>query len=379
MYKQCSAQERPLYTTPFRLTIRLTFSSWIESHIRWTVPASDAGVEARAGPGSTSTDGILFYVFANLARHLSVSPSPAAAGVSLSYGSALPGRSGGLRKTPVRPSALVALAIIGLNASDRWFAPSIILTASIQATTSPATSMKILSPALRHPWPIQARAENLEVHAITGKRRGGHKSSVRPLSTTSSGNRPTAAPLVGLVHHTRVVLYRRRWFWEIAKQRLLRRKSPSLRSRARRIDLLRDNHSMENHVHSQMDEGKMTDDNVVTTADQAGECFLKKRKTQNYSNYGLKHSRQPVLSASHKKSQSYLMVFLILLPIFTVAGTGAPVSTTIWCVECEDVAASVFCENCKDHFCGLCFQWQHRSGNRASHVSKPLPGQSAHR
>ena len=153
MYKQCSAQERPLYTTPFRLTIRLTFSSWIESHIRWTVPASDAGVEARAGPGSTSTDGILFYVFANLARHLSVGPSPAAAGVSLSYGSALPGRSGCLRKTPVRPSA----AGCPRNYWTKCIRPVVCsldyqtLTASIQATTSPvagtAASVAYSSPS----------------------------------------------------------------------------------------------------------------------------------------------------------------------------------------------------------------------------------------
>jgi hypothetical protein len=33
------------------------------------------------------------------------------------------------------------------------------------------------------------------------------------------------------------------------------------------------------------------------------------------------------------------------------------------------------CEACGDNFCGLCFQWQHRSGKRAQHKPTPLPGQ----
>ncbi|EKX41270.1 hypothetical protein GUITHDRAFT_96082 [Guillardia theta CCMP2712] len=45
-----------------------------------------------------------------------------------------------------------------------------------------------------------------------------------------------------------------------------------------------------------------------------------------------------------------------------------------WCVECEDVGASVRCEECGDELCGLCFQWQHRSGKRAKHSPTPLPG-----
>jgi hypothetical protein len=42
----------------------------------------------------------------------------------------------------------------------------------------------------------------------------------------------------------------------------------------------------------------------------------------------------------------------------TAAGknTGTGGGNTIWCVECEDVAASVKCEQCDDFFCGLCFQ-----------------------
>jgi hypothetical protein len=47
----------------------------------------------------------------------------------------------------------------------------------------------------------------------------------------------------------------------------------------------------------------------------------------------------------------------------------------IWCVECEDVAASVRCDACGgDYMCGLCFQWQHRSGRRAQHKPTLLPG-----
>eukprot|EP00288_Rhodomonas_lens_P013445 CAMPEP_0177715616 /NCGR_PEP_ID=MMETSP0484_2-20121128/14089_1 /TAXON_ID=354590 /ORGANISM="Rhodomonas lens, Strain RHODO" /LENGTH=89 /DNA_ID=CAMNT_0019227627 /DNA_START=226 /DNA_END=492 /DNA_ORIENTATION=- len=58
------------------------------------------------------------------------------------------------------------------------------------------------------------------------------------------------------------------------------------------------------------------------------------------------------------------------------AGTneGAGADGTIWCVECEDVAASVKCEQCNDYFCGLCFQWQHQHGNRAKHKRIQLPG-----
>ena len=54
--------------------------------------------------------------------------------------------------------------------------------------------------------------------------------------------------------------------------------------------------------------------------------------------------------------------------------------STIWCVECEDVAASVRCEACGgDYMCGLCVQWQHRSGRRAQHAPTPLPGKEMFR
>jgi len=53
---------------------------------------------------------------------------------------------------------------------------------------------------------------------------------------------------------------------------------------------------------------------------------------------------------------------------------------TIWCIECEDVAASVRCEACGgDYFCGLCFQWQHRSGRRLQHKPTALPGKEMFR
>ena len=53
---------------------------------------------------------------------------------------------------------------------------------------------------------------------------------------------------------------------------------------------------------------------------------------------------------------------------------------TIWCVECEDVAASVRCDACGgDYMCGLCFQWQHRSGRRAQHKPVLLPGKEMFR
>jgi len=37
------------------------------------------------------------------------------------------------------------------------------------------------------------------------------------------------------------------------------------------------------------------------------------------------------------------------------------------CVECEDVPAVVECAECQDVFCGLCFEWLHKKGNRSKH------------
>jgi len=42
------------------------------------------------------------------------------------------------------------------------------------------------------------------------------------------------------------------------------------------------------------------------------------------------------------------------------------------CVECEDVTASIACEQCEDSYCVLCFVGLHRRGNRASHTTREL-------
>ncbi|KAF8597472.1 hypothetical protein BDV93DRAFT_610398 [Ceratobasidium sp. AG-I] len=43
-----------------------------------------------------------------------------------------------------------------------------------------------------------------------------------------------------------------------------------------------------------------------------------------------------------------------------------------YCIECEDQPANVRCQVCEDDFCDVCFQAQHRKGNRKSHTSRPL-------
>lgn len=43
-----------------------------------------------------------------------------------------------------------------------------------------------------------------------------------------------------------------------------------------------------------------------------------------------------------------------------------------FCVECEDQAATVACNQCNDVFCFLCYQSQHRKGKRATHTTKSL-------
>ena len=170
--------------------------------------------------------------------------------------------------------------------------------------------------------------------------------------------------------------HRRRWLWEIARQRAGQNRHPC-KSCGTILPL-----EMEDQGHSPMDEVKSVDitfagvDDTVQVAEQPG------RLNANASR--LKPSRQQVFSASSKMPRYFLTAALILLQTLPMAGLEAPAMpvapgavaprATVWCVECEDVAASVFCENCKDHFCGLCYQWQHRSGNRASHSSKPLPG-----
>jgi len=47
------------------------------------------------------------------------------------------------------------------------------------------------------------------------------------------------------------------------------------------------------------------------------------------------------------------------------------------CVECEDMGSKVFCNDCKDHYCALCFSWQHRTGNRSKHSFTKIGGAEA--
>ncbi|CAI5745814.1 unnamed protein product [Peronospora destructor] len=47
--------------------------------------------------------------------------------------------------------------------------------------------------------------------------------------------------------------------------------------------------------------------------------------------------------------------------------------TTLMCVECEDTAAAVHCEDCKDLYCLLCFAEQHHAGSRLRHVKTDMP------
>ncbi|KAL3672435.1 hypothetical protein V7S43_003117 [Phytophthora oleae] len=48
----------------------------------------------------------------------------------------------------------------------------------------------------------------------------------------------------------------------------------------------------------------------------------------------------------------------------------------LMCVECEDTAAAVRCENCEDVYCPLCFAAQHHAGSRVRHTKTDLPGAS---
>ena len=40
-----------------------------------------------------------------------------------------------------------------------------------------------------------------------------------------------------------------------------------------------------------------------------------------------------------------------------------------------DQPSQVFCENCSDNYCEVCFAAQHRKGSRKGHVMKLLDGQ----
>ncbi|KAF5359032.1 hypothetical protein D9758_004898 [Tetrapyrgos nigripes] len=43
-----------------------------------------------------------------------------------------------------------------------------------------------------------------------------------------------------------------------------------------------------------------------------------------------------------------------------------------FCIECEDQPAQLFCEDCTDVYCEVCFAAQHRKGSRRTHKTKPL-------
>ena len=47
-------------------------------------------------------------------------------------------------------------------------------------------------------------------------------------------------------------------------------------------------------------------------------------------------------------------------------------STAVMCVECEDQEATVKCQNCVDYYCDPCYEDQHRKGQRAKHVQRPI-------
>ncbi|RMX65690.1 hypothetical protein DD238_004053 [Peronospora effusa] len=47
--------------------------------------------------------------------------------------------------------------------------------------------------------------------------------------------------------------------------------------------------------------------------------------------------------------------------------------TTLMCVECEDTAATVRCDDCKDLYCPLCFAAQHHAGSRLHHTKTDMP------
>jgi hypothetical protein len=42
------------------------------------------------------------------------------------------------------------------------------------------------------------------------------------------------------------------------------------------------------------------------------------------------------------------------------------------CVECCHQLSEVFCEQCHDHFCLLCYGGQHRKGKRKLHTYQPI-------
>lgn len=53
-------------------------------------------------------------------------------------------------------------------------------------------------------------------------------------------------------------------------------------------------------------------------------------------------------------------------------GKGTEISGM--CIECEDQPASLFCMQCTDDFCDVCYQSVHRKGSRRKHMAKFLNG-----
>eukprot|EP00008_Paramoeba_atlantica_P012106 CAMPEP_0201492800 /NCGR_PEP_ID=MMETSP0151_2-20130828/34790_1 /ASSEMBLY_ACC=CAM_ASM_000257 /TAXON_ID=200890 /ORGANISM="Paramoeba atlantica, Strain 621/1 / CCAP 1560/9" /LENGTH=605 /DNA_ID=CAMNT_0047879823 /DNA_START=73 /DNA_END=1890 /DNA_ORIENTATION=- len=60
------------------------------------------------------------------------------------------------------------------------------------------------------------------------------------------------------------------------------------------------------------------------------------------------------------------------IPVYIQKKEDSSFQKYIVCVECEDVPAVVECLSCKDVFCGLCFEWVHKKGKRASHQTKEV-------
>jgi hypothetical protein len=54
-----------------------------------------------------------------------------------------------------------------------------------------------------------------------------------------------------------------------------------------------------------------------------------------------------------------------------MVGGGCGDDDTV-CQECEVSSAAVFCEQCEDRFCGVCYASQHRKGGRLHHTTTPL-------
>ncbi|KAJ4458462.1 putative UPF0652 protein [Paratrimastix pyriformis] len=57
---------------------------------------------------------------------------------------------------------------------------------------------------------------------------------------------------------------------------------------------------------------------------------------------------------------------------------GAEPAKPGMCIECGDMQAEVFCEQCGDDFCRLCWTSTHRKGTRAQHKTRLLAGVVAH-